>query len=639
VTKVVSGRPAPARRLASPARPSCWFVVLADRDPAIVPAGTRRVLRHASGRPWVVGDWPEGAVVAASAGRSRLALVGCAATSPSRLLRLLVSARGVHGLDVTREVAGDYHVLAVVDGQRRVQGSAAGTRRIFFARIGGQVVAADRADVLAELAGARLDPTALALCLLDPSPPYPLDDAVPWSSIEALEPDHYLLVRRDERVDRVRWWRQPEATRSRAEGAPVLREALAEAVAARVATARTASADLSGGLDSTAVCTLACRGSAELVAFTGIAHDPADDDVLWADRAAAAMPGVAREILPSADLPLVFDGIATEDAATDEGSSEDGASDGRGTGLGSLDRPSIVIVDRAKMRAGLERVAVYGPQVHLTGFGGDEIAGGTPNYLPGLARRRPWTAVRHLRGYRAQEGWPLAAIARGLRRRSYRDCLGAMASAIEAARRGRLGRPRRSPYLEALDWTPPSVVPGWLTSDALGLLADAFADAARRAVPLAPGRCAHADMFTIRAGAAAFRAFDQLADAVGPPLAAPLLDERVVSAALAVRPEERCSPWEYKPLLKESLRQVLPEESLRRRTKADASIEEDRGLWANRSVLVKLCDDSPLADLGLVDADVLREALRRGPVPDHRSEALQPTVATDAWLRSWRRRR
>lgn len=619
MTTAISARHATAERSARLPRPSCWFVVLADRDPVVVPAGVRRVLRHPSGRPWLVGDWPDDAMVVAAAGRSRLALVGCATASPSHLLRLLVAARTVHDLDVAREVAGDYHLVAVIDGQRRIQGSATGTRRIFSVRIGGQSVAADRADVLAELAGARLDLTALALSLLDPSPPYPLDEVMPWSSAEALPPDHYLAVRRDERAEAVRWWRAPAAARSMAEGAPILRAALAEAVAARVAGAHTVSADLSGGLDSTAVCALAARGPAEIVAFTGLAHDPGDDDAQWAALAAAAMPGVAREILPSAALPLVFDGIA----AVHE----------------SLDRPSIALVDRAKLRAGLERLALYTPRVHLTGFGGDEIAGGSPNYLPGLARRRPWTAVRHLRGHRAQQGWPLAATARGMRARGYQDCLRGMARTIAAARRGELDGRRRAPLLTALDWTPPPVVPGWLTDTALELLADAFADAARRAVPLAPTRCAHADLFAIRAAAGTFRALDQIADQLGPPLAAPLLDDRVVRAALAVRPEERCSPWEYKPLLKEAMRQVVPAECLRRRTKADASAEEDRGLRTNRDVLVRLCDDSPLAELGLVEPDVLRQACRRGPVPDHRAQALQPTVATDAWLRALRRRR
>ncbi|CAO5188982.1 asparagine synthase (glutamine-hydrolysing) [Frankia sp. AiPs1] len=623
----------------TPARlglPGCWFVVLPDRDQVVVPAGAHRAVRHHSSRPWIVGAWPDDAIVSVTAGRRRIALVGCAAVRPSRLLELLVAARDVHALDLAREVAGDYHVIAEIEGQQRIQGTASGTRRIFTARMGPHLLAADRADILAAMCGAHLDRTALALALLDPSPPYPLDDLVPFTSVDAVPPDHYLCVGRDDRARTVRWWRAPAAVRSRVQGAPLLRAALAEAVAVRVAAGRTVSTDLSGGLDSSVVCCLATRGPADVVAFTGMARDPGDDDPYWAGRLAASLPNLARETLPAAELPLVYDRIDEPDGPTD--------------------RPFVGIVDRAKLLAGLDRLALYGPRLHLTGFGGDELVGGNPNHLAALIRHRPWTALRHLRGYRAQQGWPWAASLRMMRSRDYQDCLRDMARTLGAAqaarargaaRHGGSGGPgahatpqgpwpRRSAqrYLTALDWTLPPIVPGWLTDAALDLVTEAFTTAADRALPLAESRAAHADLFTLRAGASAFRLFDQIAGPVGPPLSAPFYDERVVRAALAVRPEQRSTPWEYKPLLKEAMRPVVPAECLHRRTKADASAEEDLGLRANREVLVKLCDESPLAELGLIDPDLLRQACRQGIAPDHRAEALQPTIAADAWLRA-----
>ncbi|MCM3883615.1 asparagine synthase-related protein [Frankia sp. R82] len=621
-------------------RPACWFVVLPDREQVAVPAGGRQVVRHRSGRPWIVGDWPAAAMVSATAGRRQIALVGCAAVRPGRLLGLLVAAHDVHTLDLGREVAGDYHLIAEIDGQARIQGTATGTRRIFTARVGGHLLAADRADILAGLCGARLDRTALALALLDPSPPHPLDDLVPFTSVTAVPPEDYLFVDRDEQSRTIRRWRAPAAVRSRSEGAAVLRAALAEAVAVRVAGGRTVSADLSGGLDSSAVCCLAARGPADVVALTGLARDPGDDDAYWAGRLAASLPSLTRETLAAADLPLVYDRIDEPGPTTD--------------------RPFVGVVDRAKLLAGLDHLALYAPRLHLTGFGGDELVGGAPNHLPSLIRRRPVMALRHLRGYRAQEGWPWAASLRMMRSRDYRDCLRDMARVLAVARDARTGgtratrgvrvgypgRPGRSarmlrtvgrrtrPYVTALDWTPPPVVPGWLTDDALDLVAEAFAVAAEQALPLAETRAGHTDLFTLRAGAAAFRGFDQIADPLGPPLSAPFYDERVVRAALAVRPELRASPWEYKPLLKEAMQSVVPAECLGRRTKADASTEEDQGLRANREMLVKLCDASPLAELGLIEPDLLRQACRTGAVPDHRAEALQPTIATDAWLRA-----
>lgn len=610
--------PITARRLGrgdarrAPSRPSCWFVAFADREPVTLPAGIRRVLRHASGRPWIVGDWPDEAVVSAATGRARIALVGCAATNPTQLLRLLLAARDVHALDIARAVAGDYHVIAEINGQRRLQGSPTGTRRIFTAVSGGQHVAADRADVLAELTGGGLNRTALAL--LAPCPPHPLDDLVAWESVEAVPPDHYLFADRDGRVELMRWWRQPAAARSQAEGAPILRAALTEAVAVRVAAGRTVSADLSGGLDSISVCCLAARGPADIVAVTGIARGADGDDPRRVARAVASLLGVAREIVPARELPLVFDGLACAGEP--------------------LDHPFAGVVDRARLRAGLERVALYGPRLHLTGSGGEEIAGGTPNYLPRLARRHPWTAMRHLSGYHARQGWPWVASLRMMRRRDYSDCLGDMARTLHQAARG--GNPTRHgpPDVTALDWTLPPIVPVWLTRVALGLIAEALGDAARRASPLAPTRDGHADLFAIRTAASAFRLLDQVAAPVGPPLSAPFLDDRVVRAALAVRPQERTFPWQDKSLLKEAMRQVVPANCGCRETSADADAEQDRGLAANRGVLMGLCDDSSLAELGLIEPDALREACRRGTDADRRPETLQATFAADAWLRT-----
>jgi asparagine synthase (glutamine-hydrolysing) len=540
-----------------------------------------------------------------------------------------MAARDVHCLDVARAVPGDYHVIAEINGQRRLQGSPTGTRRIFTAVSGGQHVAADRADVLAELTGGELDRTALALSLLDPCPPHPLDDLLPWKSVEAVPPDHYLFLDRDGRLERMRWWRQPAPVRSRAEGAPILRAALAEAVSVRVAAGRTVSADLSGGLASAAMCCLAARGPADIVAVTGLARDPGVDDPRWSADAAVSLPGVAREILPAGELPLVFDGIACADEA--------------------LDRPFAGLADRARLRAGLERVALYGPRLHLTGLGGAQVAQGAANYLPRLARRRPWTAWRHLRALRAREGWSWAASLRMMHSRDYRDCLFDLARSLDqAALGGGPGRLGPSPPTAALDWMLPPVVPGWLTSTALRLIAEAVADAARRDGPLAPTRDGHADLFAIRATARAFRLFDQLASPVGPPLSAPFLDDRVVRAALAVRAEDRASPWADESLLREAMRQVVPASCLHRGTSGGlgvgpgvgagvdggAGTEQGRGLHANRGVLVGLCDDSPLADLGLIEPATLREACRQGTAADRQRRALRPTFAADAWLRT-----
>ncbi|AEH09778.1 MULTISPECIES: lasso peptide isopeptide bond-forming cyclase [Protofrankia] len=617
--------------LPSPGTP--WFLTLPDAGHlagAVSPVAERapRTLRYRSGRPWLLGDWSDNAVgndavgdtvVVAEAGTSRLALIGCCPVSAAHLTRALTRIREVTALDILiSSLPGSFHVVADIDGHRRVQGTASGLRRVFHTVLDGQVIASDRADMLAACVRGELDPTAVALSLLDPSAPYPLDDRPMWRGVEVLAPDHFLLADRDGRARTVRWWRRPEPVLSLETGAPLLRGALTEAVAARAGavggSGGTVSCDLSGGLDSAAVCFLTARNPVTLVAYTGIGRDPGDDDPEWVDLAVAGLPtgrpaglpGMVHEVLPRDELPLVYDGIMTADEA--------------------LDRPFPGITDRAKILTGLRRVALYHPRVHLTGLGGDEVVQGTSNYLPALLRRRPWTAVDRFRGFRIQHRWPLWAGLWMLQPRGYRTYLAQLAAQVTGS--------RPMPGLADLDWADTPRLPRWLTPHAVTLVREALealVDSA--APPLAGTRDGHHDLLSIRTAAGATRLFCQLAAPTTVTPAAPFLDDRVIEAALAVRPEERTTPWEYKPLLKEAMRGIVPDRSLRRVTKAEGSAEEAAGLDAHRDQLLALCENSRLADLGLVDPEKLREYCRYSHAPEREHESLHQTFACETWLR------
>jgi asparagine synthase (glutamine-hydrolysing) len=62
-----------------------WFVVLPDCEAAglvspVLQDHARQAIKHPSGRPWVLGRWPEGTVAIGEAGRTMLALIGQHAT-------------------------------------------------------------------------------------------------------------------------------------------------------------------------------------------------------------------------------------------------------------------------------------------------------------------------------------------------------------------------------------------------------------------------------------------------------------------------------------------------------------------------------------------------------------------------------
>jgi asparagine synthase (glutamine-hydrolysing) len=128
-----------------------------------------------------------------------------------------------------------------------------------------------------------------------------------------------------------------------------------------------------------------------------------------------------------------------------------------------------------------------------------------------------------------------------------------------------------------------------------------------------------------------------MATRFGVTLAAPYYDDRVVEAGLAVRPQERITPWRYKPLIIEAMRGVVPDESLTRQTKANGSGDEEPGLRRHRADLLAMFEDSRLARLGLIDAGAVRETLARPLPPSLQLGMLDQTVACEVWLRSLER--
>ncbi|MEU4690060.1 lasso peptide isopeptide bond-forming cyclase [Actinoplanes sp. NPDC023714] len=603
-----------------------FFVVLPDHDGGLAVARRLnspgiRTVAHASGRPWLVGRWPDDQVTVARAGTARLAVIGTCATTELELTRCAGRLTGVTGLDTfAAALSGSFHLVAAVDGRLRVQGSASGLRLVHHAVIGGVRVAADRADVLAALLGAAVDDRQVAVRLLWPTP-HPLLDTPMWHGVHGVPAGRYLLVHRDGRdVDLPQWWEPPEPVRSLAEGAPLVRDALADAVRARTAAGGSVSCDLSGGLDSTSLAFLAASvgstptgsggaaggGRLRLIANTWPGLDPADDDLVWARRAAARLPGVEHVVWRAEESPLVYEGLLDIDDP--------------------LDEPTIGMMDRARVLSHLPRLAAAGSRLHLTGIGGDHVAWCSEAYYHRLLRRAPLTAIGQLRGFRALFDWRLrpmlAALADG---RPYRRWL------ADAARD--LREPMQPPVAGTLGWNAAPRLFPWVTSYAAGLAADALREAAITARPISDDRGLHTDLEQIRTTARILRQWEQMSARIGLPMASPFLDDRVIAACLSVRPQERVTPWRYKPLLVEAMRGIVPDECLARTTKAQAALDAARGLRENRAPLIAMWQESRLAGMGLVDRDHLIGLTDRGDDPALRHAVLYSTIGCEVWLR------
>ncbi|WP_282790820.1 lasso peptide isopeptide bond-forming cyclase [Streptomyces sp. CC224B] len=588
------------------------FAVFPDREDAAAVArsfarpGTR-TLPHASGRPWLVGSWHDDEIVTARAGSAAVAVVGCCPADAARLHRHAARMRDLTRLDVlARTLPGSHHLVAALDGRLRVQGTASGLRLVFHARIAGVHVAATSADVLAAALGADPDPRQVAVRLLWPVP-HPLAEAPLWPGITAVSPHDALFVAADGRsVRHARWWTPPEPVRTLADGAADVRAALTEAVDARTRQGGVVSCDLSGGLDSTSLCFLAARSPAKVVASTWPGRDPADTDLHWARLAARSLPEVEHVVWDADASPLVYQDLLGIDDL--------------------LDEPTIGVMDRSRVLHHLPGMAERGSRLHLTGIGGDHVAWCSEAYYHRLARTRPLFALRQLRGFKALWQWPLGAMGRALAdTRPYGTWL------ADASRS--LRDPLPATAITSLGWGMPPRLFDWVTPEAREMAVGALREAAESAVPLHPDRGLHADLEQVHSCTRIIRQWDRMAARAGVPMASPFLDDRVMEACFAVRPEDRVTPWQYKPLLTAAMRGIVPDACLRRTTKAAASMDAANGLREHRGDLLALWEDSRLERLGLVDGEALRRLAQRPSTPGLHHGILYPTIAAEVWLR------
>ncbi|MEE6263534.1 asparagine synthase-related protein [Plantactinospora sonchi] len=594
------------------------FVVLPDhpaaagiarRVRAAIDDGAVRILNHHSGRPWLVGRWSDEDITWAGLGENRLALLGSAGVTATRLAELL---RGVRtGGDLTAlagGLAGAFHLVASLGGRVHGQGTLSSACQLFYGPVAGVTVAADRPQTLARLTGAGIVEELLPLQILAPfGPPWPLNDRCLWRGVRTLTPGHRLGIEADGTARTVSWWTPPEPEVPLAEGAGVLRDALVAAVEARTARGVPVSADLSGGMDSTSLCYLIAGQGVPLVTFHYDSVDPSSEDRLWAARCLPDLPVTRHLVVPPGTGPGMYAELATPDPCPD------------------LEAP-LSMIRRATVEHSARQVAEAGSRRHVMGLGSDELFRPSLMTLHALARRHPLRSVRQIRAFRSMRRWSWATTVRSL-------------SPIEpyprwlASRADQLTTERR--WDAEVDWEVAAKMPPWATREAVDaarrLLLDA---AAERPEPLAGLPVQHEMIRLSQVNGTMIRRSSRVGEQFGVSFQAPFVDDRVLEAALSIRLADRMAVGWAKPVLSAALRGVAPDDLLARKNKGDHSPELYTALRRYRRELRDLCDDSHLVRLGLADRDALASVLF-GLHPDARP--LMPfdvTLNYELWLRS-----
>ncbi|WP_159393961.1 asparagine synthase-related protein [Streptomyces sp. NRRL F-5755] len=595
-----------------------WFVVLPDSDAGLTAAralrpSASRVIEHASGRPWLIGHWPLGSVLRTDSGPVRVAVVGQCPTTADSLRRLTDKVRSVHEVGIALAgLAGAFHVIASVAGRVRVQGSLAAVHRVFQARFGDAVIAADSARVLAALTGATWDPAWLALHLTSPSMPYPLHESTPWLGVGAVPADHWLCLEPDGTAGTHRRWTAPDPELPLAEGAREVRKALARAVNARTEAGGTISSDLSGGMDSTSLTFLACRGSAQVVTYHQVGRDPHNDDTHYARLACDGLPDALHRRFTADQAGQRFAALGADLSFRD------------------TEAPFPMEPGRSDLGIRARAMAEEKSRVHLVGLGGDELFRPGIAYLHDLVRKRPLTGLTHVRAQRLWDRLPWSAVLPALT--TSKSPVKQLTTAAEV-----LTAPRRRTWAEDFGWLSPMRMPPWATPYAAEAARETLRHWSRKDVrPLSRWRGQHAMLVYARASGRSVGRADLLFAGHGVRLAAPFLDDEVLHAALAVRPQDQLSPFRFKPLLAAAMDGIVPDELLHRTTKGEYSAE-NRHDWARqRRQVMRFFEQSELARHGLIDTAEMWKALLRPHKDTSTLIQMHGTVVCEAWLQAVR---
>ncbi|MGW1761470.1 asparagine synthase-related protein [Streptomyces mirabilis] len=615
---------------------------------------------------WAVGDWrPDEVRVIKADAQNRIAVLGTCGASDEELKVGLFAARG-GALRHLTAWSGSYTAVVRVGRRTTVAGDLAGARPVFHTPWAGGTAYATAALPLADLIEANLDFGHLAALLAAPDVPAAVHDSTPYEGVRRIPPGHALILRAGARE--VAGY---EPVASLAVAAPTadpdravdgVRDALVEAVRARLAAPRHVpgtdidpgpvpgmgpaerraargmpvpgiGADLSGGPASGTLALLAAglpgapgtvlghgTGAGErllAVTFNDLAVRGREAEVERAGTLAAnprlhhVVVAGGEETLPYADL---------EGPLTDE--------------------PGPSLVTAARHRARLSS----GSADHFTGYGARQVLDAHPARLADLLMdRKRRHLVRPVAALAKADGSVMVparvyGAARKLARTPYRTGVDVLADRLLHRRFDEPGGAVGA-SLAALTWARPGPAARWLTGEALAEVSVRLQGTAGRTGVVGPGQ--RPGDFRARAAlarhAADLRVLEQAAEIRFQRLHAPFLDNQVVRACRELPEALRVQPGARAAILRTVLEGAgvadLPP-GWGAPSHASSAAAARTGLRVAADSLIALFDTPLLAQAGLVEARVVRKALRAAaagePLP---LDGLADLVSLELWLR------
>ncbi|MBQ0847594.1 asparagine synthase [Streptomyces sp. BH-SS-21] len=614
---------------------------------------------------WAVGDWrPDEVRVVRADDQNRMAVLGTCGASDEELRLGLIAARG-GALRHLTAWSGSYTAVVQVGRRVMVCGDLAGVRPVFYTPWASGTAYATAALPLADLIEANLDFGHLAALLAAPDVPAALQDSTPYEGVRRIPPGHALILRAGARE--IAGY---EPVASLAVAAPTtdadsavdgVRDALVEAVRARLAAPRhVPGADIDPG-------PVPGMGPAERRAARGMPVPGIGADLSGGPASgtlallAAGLPGAPGTVLGHGTgagerlLAVTFNDMVVKGREAELERAGTLAANPRlhhvvvagGEEVlpyaeleGPLtDEPGPSLVTAARHRARL----ASGSADHFTGYGARQVLDAHPARLADLLMdRKRRHLVRPVAALTKADGSVMVparvyGAARKLSRTSYLVGIESLADRLLHRRfeepAGAVGA-----SLAALTWARPGPAARWLTGEALAEVSVRLTGATTRA-GIGPGQ--RPGDFRARSAltrhAADLRILEQAAEVRFQRLHAPFLDNQVVRACRALPEALRVQPGARAAILRTVLEGAgvadLPH-GWGAPSHALSNAAARTGLRVAVDELVALFDTPLLAQAGLVEARVVRKALRAAadgePLP---LEGLADLVSLELWLR------
>ena len=621
---------------------------------------------------WAVGDWrPDEVRVVTADPQTRIAVLGICGASDEQLRVGLFAARG-GALRHLTAWPGSYTAVVQVGRRITVCGDLAGARPVFHTPWAGGTAYATAALPLADLVEANLDFGHLAALLAAPDVPAALDDSTPYDGVKRIPPGHALILRAGARE--IAGYEQvaslavaaPAADPDRAVDG--VRDALVEAVRTRLAAPRHVPGD---GIDPGPVPGMgpAERRAARGMPVPGIGADlsggPASGTLALL---AAGLPGMPGTVLGHGTgagerlLAVTFNDLAVGGRESELERAGALAANPRlhhvvvtggeevlpyATLDGPLtDEPGSCLVSAARHRARL----AAGSADHFTGYGARQVLDAHPARLADLLMdRKRRHLVRPVAALAKADGSVLVparvyAAARRLSRMPYRAGVEGLAERLmrrrfdEAAGGGGGGGGAMEASLAVLTWAGPGPAARWLTGEALAEVSVRLQASTQRS-GVGPGQ--RPGDFRARAAlarqAAEVRVLEQAAEIRFQRLHAPFLDNQVVRACRALPEALRVQPGARAAILRTVLEGAgvseLPS-GWGAPTQALAASAARTGLRVAADSLLALFDTPLLAEAGLVEARVVRKAVRGAAAGEALPlDGLADLISLELWLR------